>query len=648
MTGGPAALPPDRRPCTRCNFAVNVRVRPWRAGKGPPSPNAEAVESPQTLSHERPSGAPATSLTRRLPRSLWRRPPSEARLPAVDPPVPRGELLLGRYRLLERLGAGGFGVVWRARDEVLQRQLAIKRVEHAHTGDRAHREALATARLAHPAIAALHEARAEGDSLYLISELVPGAPLHRLLAVRALDDHRVLEIGVALSEALEHAHACGVVHRDVKPANVIVLPDADASREHIPAKLTDFGSARIAGEDALTHTGDILGTLAYMAPEQSEGLEATSESDLYALALVLYEALSGVNPQRGATPAATARRLGTSVPPLADYRPDLPAVLRAAIDRALLPRGEERGTLGELRQVLRGACEPRIGWRKARRAATAIFPAERTLPRERPPRVQLERTLVGGEALPTRDGQPLHLAAAAPGRRRFGVARTYWWAGALAAIAWQALAGHGGVALVLAAFAAPLIALPRRAGPGWLIAALAPALGAVGLAGAYPAIAGQATNLRARAGLGALGYWWLLLAEMLTGHRLWLWPQGAGHALATNAWSTSAGAAATYVLRPLISVATIEGAALWALGAASLPWVVRGRSAVRDVVGATIWAAALVSAEPIFDRGLGVHAAGPSPRGALLAGILCATLAVCARALRGPVSRPFRIEGRVT
>ncbi len=603
------------------------------------------MESPKTLSRERAAGASETSLTRRLPRA-WRRAPVSAPRTPEDPQVPAGELLLGRYRLIERLGAGGFGVVWRARDEVLRRELAIKRVEHAHAGDRAHREALATARLAHPAIAALHEARADGDSLYLISELVPGAPLHKLLAARALDDQKILQIGVALSEALEHAHACGVVHRDVKPANVIVLPDVDAAREHVPAKLTDFGSACIAGEDSLTHTGDILGTLAYMAPEQSEGLEATPESDLYALALVLYEALSGVNPQRGPTPAATARRLGASVAPLREHRPDLPAVLREGIDRALTPQRDRRGTLAELRQVLLVTAEPRVGWRRARQAARSLIATERTLPREQRPHAHVDRAS-DAAAAPVTLNQEATRQLDPPRTRGLGVARTYWWAAALAAIVWQAAVGHAGVALVLAAFCAPLLALPRRAGPGWLAAALAPALGSIGLANAYPAIAGQAGALRARVGLGALGYWWLLLAQMLTGHRLWLWPQGAGHPLAASAWGSSASAAATYLLRPLISVATIEGAALWALAAASLPWVVRGRSAVRDVVGATIWSAALVSAEQLVDHGLGAHATA-SPRGAVLGAILGAAVAVCARALRGPVSRPFRIEGRVT
>ena len=249
------------------------------------------------------------------------------------------ELVLERYRLLERLGSGGFGVVWRAHDELLCREVAVKRLDlgPAIDSERATREALASARLAHPAIVALYEACARDGAFYLISELVDGDTLARLIAADELEDEEVLEIGIALASALEHAHARGVIHRDIKPQNVLVPhpredgappPQAFAAA----AKLTDFGGASLIGEDALTRTGDVLGTLAYMAPEQSEGREVTQQADLYSLALVIYEALSGENPVRGATPAATVRRIGRALPPLARSRRDLPPELTRAID----------------------------------------------------------------------------------------------------------------------------------------------------------------------------------------------------------------------------------------------------------------------------------------------------------------------------
>ncbi len=140
-----------------------------------------------------------------------------------------GTLLLGRYRLLERLGAGGFGVVWRAHDELLEREVAFKHVPVARAGllERATREALAVARLSHPAIVALHEACVEDDACYLISELVLGSTLGELIAAGALADAQVLQIGAVLADALAHAHSRGVIHRDVKPQNVLV-PDSGA------------------------------------------------------------------------------------------------------------------------------------------------------------------------------------------------------------------------------------------------------------------------------------------------------------------------------------------------------------------------------------------------------------------------------------
>src|SRR5207248_557182 len=147
---------------------------------------------------------------------------------------------------------------------------------------RAEREALAAARLNHPGIVTLYEAGADEQAHYLVSELVDGATLAQAIAGRALSDRDALRIGVALCDALAHAHARGVIHRDIKPGNV-VIPSRPQSEAGV-AKLTDFGVARLAGDDALTHTGDVVGTLAYMAPEQAEGRRVAPASDLYSLA----------------------------------------------------------------------------------------------------------------------------------------------------------------------------------------------------------------------------------------------------------------------------------------------------------------------------------------------------------------------------
>src|SRR5947209_4602773 len=261
-------------------------------------------------------------------------------------------LVLQRYRLVRRLGSGGFGTVWLAHDERLDRPVAVKRVPtaDAEVAERARREALAAARLNHPGIVALYEAGTDESACYLVSELVRGETLGVLEAEGALSDRDVVGIGLALCEALEHAHARGVVHRDVKPGNVIVPESPEDGGA--AAKLTDFGIARVVGDDALTRTGDVLGTLAYMAPEQAEGRGASEATDLYALGVVLYEALAGVNPIRGASPAETARRLGTPLPPLRRMRRDLPRPLCAGIDAAVAVDPTRRGSIGDLRGAL--------------------------------------------------------------------------------------------------------------------------------------------------------------------------------------------------------------------------------------------------------------------------------------------------------
>ncbi|HLL86911.1 MAG TPA: serine/threonine-protein kinase, partial [Thermoleophilaceae bacterium] len=249
-----------------------------------------------------------------------------------------GGLVLGRYRLERRLGAGGFGVVWRARDEHLEREVAVKaisRIPEAAAGadDRPFREARAAARLNHPGIVALYEMGADEESVYLVSELVRGRTFAELERAGALSDRDVVRIGAALAAALAHAHERGVIHRDVKPQNVIVVAEPSAGAGF--AKLADFGVAHLVGDDPLTRTGDVVGTLAYMAPEQAEGRRPTGACDVYSLALTLYEGLAGENPVRGRSPAETARLLGRRPPPLRAYRRDLPHDLCAVLDACL-------------------------------------------------------------------------------------------------------------------------------------------------------------------------------------------------------------------------------------------------------------------------------------------------------------------------
>jgi hypothetical protein len=523
--------------------------------------------------------------------------------------------VLDRYRLLERLGAGGFGVVWRARDELLHREVALKRVPLGPDGDRerATREAHAAARLSHPAIVALYEACVVQDACYLISELVEGQTLAQLIAAGDATDEEVIGIGIALAAALAHAHARGVIHRDIKPQNVLIPSRAQKARE--AAKLTDFGGASLLGEDALTRTGDVVGTLAYMAPEQCEGEEVGEQADLYSLALVLYEALSGVNPVRGATPAATARRIGSELESLARHRRDLPTALVDAIDDALAPAPRDRGALEDLREALAAAHDdPRAAPRRARRThATNVAAA----------------AAAAAEA-----------AASERPARRLSLPRAVWLAGAMLLAGWQASAGRPGVALLVLAAALPVLLMPRVArargiGVGWLSCLLAPALGLAGLAGAFPALAGQALRWRERALLGALGYWWLVLAEPLASRRLWLGMPAP--APARTAWEGSFSIAAVHVIAPLLALGVLLGALLWAAAATVMPLLVRGRNAVLDLFAAATLSSALVLCAPPLDSGLAAHGAQAGGRGAVLGAVLGGIIAVAARALRGPV-----------
>ena len=254
-----------------------------------------------------------------------------------------GSLVLNRFLIERRIGSGGFGVVYEAWDGRLERPVAVKAIEQrGEAGRRVLREAQAAARLNHPGIVTLYEMGEEDGNALLVTELVEGSTLARLAHAGELSDREIGEIGADLCEALDHAHSRGVVHRDIKPQNVQVV-DGEPR-----AKLMDFGIARLADEAGLTATGDVVGTLAYMSPEQAEGRPAGPEADVYSLALVLYECWSGENPHRRSSPAATARAIGARTRPLRRLRPDLPREISDEIDACLAPRPNHRPSLEQL------------------------------------------------------------------------------------------------------------------------------------------------------------------------------------------------------------------------------------------------------------------------------------------------------------
>jgi serine/threonine protein kinase len=254
-----------------------------------------------------------------------------------------GSVVLNRFVIERRIGSGGFGVVYEAWDGRLERPVAVKAIEQrGEAGRRVLREAQAAARLNHPGIVTLYELGEEDGNALLVTELVEGSTLARLSHEGVLSDREIGEIGADLCEALDHAHSRGVVHRDIKPQNVQVTEGEPR------AKLMDFGIARLADDSPLTAAGDVVGTLAYMSPEQAEGREAGPEADVYSLALTLYECWSGENPHRRSSPAATARAIGARHRPLRRLRADLPRELTDTVDACLVSRPNRRLSLEEL------------------------------------------------------------------------------------------------------------------------------------------------------------------------------------------------------------------------------------------------------------------------------------------------------------
>lgn len=197
----------------------------------------------------------------------------------------------GRYRLLRRLGSGGMAVVWAARDKRLGRDVAVKILSDVLAADadyrrRFEREARVAARLSHPGLVAIYDFGAQSGRPYLVMELVRGDTLAKRIAAGRAGELDLVVVARELLGALAHIHAAGVVHRDVKPANVLIGPDGRA-------RLTDFGIARPKDATALTETGRVIGTRAYMAPELQRGESATPRSDLYALGVTLRECGGG-------------------------------------------------------------------------------------------------------------------------------------------------------------------------------------------------------------------------------------------------------------------------------------------------------------------------------------------------------------------
>jgi tRNA A-37 threonylcarbamoyl transferase component Bud32 len=536
-----------------------------------------------------------------------------------------GERILGRFRIEDRIGSGGFGTVYRAWDKRLQRPVAVKVIDREHGAPRVTREAQAVARLAHRNIATLYELASDGERAFLVSELIEGETLRVMGRRGELNDRLVARVGADSAAALMHAHRAGVVHRDVKPENILV----GAGEE---AKLVDFGIARIAGERTLTATGAVVGTLAYMAPEQADGLRPGPSADVYSLALTLYECFCGEHPLIREGPAATARAIGEPIAPLSAVRPELPEAMTDAIDAALDPDPELRPLASELEAALAAHIneldgDPLPAVEGFDGVEDAAFP-RRPLP-------GIARFLPGfgvaalglAALIATGAPAPIALTALIPGVLALGRPRPAYALQLALVVLWTLIgAGEPGVAALIAVLGAPLL-LPAIDPDAIPLPGAAPILGLIGLGPVYPALAGLTRGAAGRALLGGIGYLWIAAWEELAHRTLLLGPV----ADPPVHWKGSASTAFSDVLMPLVDGSVLAAAGIFAAAALVLPVLVRGRTPLLDGLGALIWAAGLITT-------LKLVAGNTSPPGLLFGALLAAAVAALLARRMGPTT----------
>lgn len=477
---------------------------------------------------------------------------------------------MGRFEIGEVLGSGGFGTVYRAWDRRLEREVAVKVVDTGPgTGTRTRREAQAAARLNHPGIVTLfefvhHEFGPEGGKAFLVSELVEGRTVRDLIDLDQLSDRDIGEIGIEVAWSLDHAHEKGVVHRDLKPSNLI-SPDGDGG-----AKLMDFGVARLTDLDDLTRTGDVLGTLAYMAPEQAEGREAGPPADVFALGLVLFEAWTGLNPRKGSTPSETARALDRELPALSAYRPDLPVELTDLVDECLEMDPEHRPSAAELAEGIGRELRLLDATRPNGEAGSPSPGRFRGLVAGGPWVTRAPAAVLFGASVALgigaagsdsggSDPASMGLGALVVGlatllRPRFG-----FLLGVCGLAAWLVLAADlPGAALGIVLIGLPAGLLARGEGVNLGAVPLAPAAGLVGLAPGIPFLAAIGTGFRDRAAIALSALAATAFLEAATGTKLLLGEVPA----AKGDWAESIPAFTSEILVPVITTPSVLVTAL--------------------------------------------------------------------------------------
>lgn len=267
------------------------------------------------------------------------------------------QVFAGRYELLEHIGGGGMADVYRANDRLLERPVAVKILHEQFSNDeefvaKFHREAQGAARLSHPNIVNIYDVGQQEKNHYIIMEYVPGMTLKDKIKEEGhLSVHEALRIAEQIASALVHAHKNNLVHCDIKPHNILVMPDGDI-------KVADFGIARAVSSSTMTYGGNVVGSVHYFSPEQAKGSMITPKTDVYSLGVVLYEMLTGCLPFNGETSMGIAlKHLQENPPSLREINPAIPPVVEAMVLRAMTKasaeRPDSRAFLQELKQTRR-------------------------------------------------------------------------------------------------------------------------------------------------------------------------------------------------------------------------------------------------------------------------------------------------------
>lgn len=371
---------------------------------------------------------------------------------------------LGRYEILAELGKGAMGVVYRAIDPMLGRPVAIKTVnmsddpeEMAEYEARFYQEAKAAGGLNHPNIVTIHDIGKSGNLAFMAMELLEGPELRAIMKPgEPLAPARAVEIAAQVAEGLAYAHQRGVVHRDVKPANIMILPNE-------VAKITDFGIARMRQAEVRTQTGVVLGSPRYMSPEQVAGKRAEPRSDIFSLGVILYEMLTGKPAFAGEDVTSVMYQILNVVPPApSSVNPAVPAVLDFIVAKALAKTADERyADAAELARDLRG-CAKQV-------ASTSLAPAlERSASL---PRLDTEATEALVRSLPGERRADAAVAAVVESAPALGLSKAFNSLEATVKLAAQtgvlvAVEGLPGKADGSAA-GPPAVVIAARREPGW-------------------------------------------------------------------------------------------------------------------------------------------------------------------------------------